>query len=49
MTVISIMDMGTHIPARGRSERAFAICIGMTPAERGEFLAQIGIAEVTNA
>jgi hypothetical protein len=49
MTATSIQATGTPIPARGRVERAFAIYKGLTPAERGEFLAEIGIAEVKNA
>jgi hypothetical protein len=42
MSAAGILAMGTPVPARGRVARAFAIYKGMTPAERGEFLAMIG-------
>jgi hypothetical protein len=42
MSAAGILAMGTPVPARGRVERAFAIYKGMTPAERGDFLAIIG-------
>jgi hypothetical protein len=39
---LAALGRKTPVPARGRVKRAFAIYKGMTPAERGEFLAQIG-------
>ena len=42
-TATSILSMGQPVPARGRVQRAYAIYSGMTPTERGNFLAQIGV------
>lgn len=42
-TATSIISMNQPAPARGRVQRATAIYRNMTPAERGEFLAQIGV------
>lgn len=38
-----ILAMTSPVPARGRVQRAFAMYKAMTAAERGEFLARVGV------
>jgi len=44
ITATALLEVGKPpVPARGRVQRAFTLYAGMTPEERGEFLARIGL------